>query len=146
MTKIFWVIVIAGSLAAWTLANGNFRGSANAEIVSVAPTATGIEMTANGSGYATRLGRYTREETIVLDPSTGSFSGLATFRSASGDFLYAEVAGNFTSQTTAEGTYNIFGGTGRFEDARGEAEFSVTILDETHFTADFAGSLSLRLE
>ena len=145
--KIF-VCLTAVSLLTVTVARADskavFRGAAAAEIVSVVPGSGGVEMTANGSGYATQLGKYTRVETIVLDPSTGAFTGTVVFTASNGDRLTADVTGAFNSQTTASGSYAITGGTGRFADASGTAEFTVELVDPTHFFAEFAGTIALR--
>lgn len=138
------VAILAACGTAWADANAVFRGAATAEIVSVVPGPDGVEMTANGSGYATQLGKYTRVETILLDPATGTFTGTVVFTAASGDQLTADVAGAFTSQTTASGTYTITAGTGRFTSATGTADFAVNLVDGSHFVADFAGTIELR--
>jgi hypothetical protein len=118
-----------------------FRGVVQAEIVSVVPGPDGVTMTAEGTGYATQLGKYTRVETIVLDPATGSVTGTVEFSGASGEVLNADISGQFTSASTAEGTYQFTGGTGRFENAAGSADFDVSLTDASHFIGSFAGSV-----
>ena len=56
--------------------------------------------------------------------------------------LYADAVGHFTSPNgeSAEGTYVFTGGTGRFQNASGEAEFTVKP-DEVGFDVTFKGTI-----
>ena len=117
-----------------------FKGSANAEITSVLPGETGVLMTAVAEGNATHLGKFTREEHILLNPETGAFTGDVVFTAADGSQLTATLTGQFTSDTTALGSYTFTGGTGRFADITGSADFSAVLSDAVHFTVEFDGN------
>jgi hypothetical protein len=128
----------------WALAAGDvpFKGSAEGAVVSVTPGPEGVVLTVLAEGKATHLGKFTREEVLVLNPVTGAVAGMIIFTAANGDQLIGEVTGQFTSPTTVAGTYTFTGGMGRFEDAAGEVEFSLATPDGTKFTVEFDGSLS----
>jgi hypothetical protein len=117
------------------------RGRGAGQITGVTPVSTGVEITAIGSGNATQLGRFTRSETILLNPSTGMFTGTMTYVAANGDELNCTFSGAFTSQTTASGVYTFSGGTGRFADASGQADFNILQSDQVNFTFNFAGAI-----
>jgi hypothetical protein len=119
-----------------------FKGSAEGGIVSASPDPAGLLVMVIADGDATHLGRFSREEVLLLDPGTGTIAGTIVFTAANGDQLSGVAAGQFTSPTTVAGTYAFTGGTGRFENATGAAEFSLVIADRIHFEAEFAGSLS----
>ena len=123
------------------IADVPFKGKAKGEITSLLPGPGGIAVIALSEGTATHLGRFTREEDILLDPNTGSFTGDIFFTAANGDQLVGTVAGAFTSPTTAAGTYTFTGGSGRFENATGGADFVVSMPDGIHFTLKFNGTL-----
>jgi hypothetical protein len=65
------------------------------------------------------------------------------FTAANGDQLFAEIEGVPTgSPTTVGGTYTFTGGTGRFSDASGMAEFTGVIAsDGIHITVAFEGTM-----
>ena len=113
-----------------------FQGRADLVITSPEP------LTAFATGKATHLGRFTRTETIVVNPNDGTFTSTLVFTAANGDQLYADATGHFTSPNgdSAEGTYLFTGGTGRFENASGEAEFEVKP-DEVGFDVTFKGTI-----
>jgi hypothetical protein len=119
------------------------KGRGNGVISGVNPGPGGVEITASGSGEATQLGRYTRTELIVLNPFTGTLTGTIVFMAANGDELYCDVAGAFTGANTASGTYYFTGGSGRFENASGEAAFDITQTDQTNFSVIFEGTIDL---
>src|SRR5262249_58315694 len=81
--------------------------------------ATHLLLTATATGEATHLGKFTRDESVVLNLADGTLHGTVTFIAANGDLLYADASGGFISATTAVGTYTFTGGAGRFSDARG---------------------------
>ena len=119
-----------------------FKGNAEGAIVTASPDPAGLLVTVIADGDATYLGRFSREEVLVLNPGTGMIAGTVVFTAANGDELSGEVAGQFTSPTTVAGTYTFTGGTGRFENATGEADFSLSTADGIHFEVEFAGNLS----
>jgi hypothetical protein len=101
----------------------------------------GVEITTSGSGQATHLGEYTRTEQLTLDPSTGTFTGSIVFTSADGSELYCDLTGGFTGLNTASGTYYFTGGTGRFAEASGEADFNIVQSDPLNFNVIFEGAV-----
>ena len=119
------------------------KGSGSGNITSVTPGPNGVEITAVGQGEATHLGKFTREESILLNPSTGTATGTIVFTAADGSELYCEFVGAFTSANTIAGTYTFTGGTGRFADAAGSAFFVVTQSDPANFTFEFAGTIDV---
>ena len=127
----------------WASADGDvpFKGSAAGAIVGTTPGPEGVLLTVHAEGRATHLGRFIREEMVLLNPVTGTITGMVVFTAANGDQLIAEAAGQFTSPTTVAGTYTFTGGTGRFENVVGEADFSLSTPDGVHFTVEFEGSL-----
>lgn len=139
------LIVMTALLAATTEAQANgrtpFRGRAEGAITSVTPVALGVSIQVESQGEATRLGSFTRTEVLLLDPTTNTFAGLIAFTSANGDLLTGLVSGGFVSPTSATGTYQFTGGTGRFAGASGWASFSLTSDDGVHFTVEFKGSI-----
>ena len=114
-----------------------FKGYGNGQITGGVP---GVSLTGIATGIATQLGRYTRSETIVFGAG-GTFTGDVTFTSADGELLTADIAGAFTSETTASGTYTFTGGTGRFEGTTGIAYFAVELLEGGQFKVTFNGAL-----
>jgi hypothetical protein len=119
-----------------------FRGHAEELIINVTPVADGLLVTATGGGQATYLGRFTRFARVVLH-GDGSAEGTVVFTAANGDQLFMEVVGVPTSSsTTIGGTYTFTGGTGRFSDASGTANFAGVIApDGTHITVAFEGTI-----
>ena len=83
-----------------------------------------------------------RTETLIVNLSDGTFTGTLEFTAANGDQLNADVEGHFTSPTgeSAEGTYLFTGGTGRFQNASGQAAFEVTP-DGMNFDVTFNGTI-----
>lgn len=138
-----------GSMLALAAALGLARTAAASDAVpiqgrvvvaqtSAVPYASGLLVTFAGSGQATLLGSFTRNDVVVGAPD-GSFSGPVIFTAANGDQLVAIVHGSANSPT---GTYTFIGGTGRFEQVTGSAAFQAATTDGAHFTIDFAGTLS----
>ena len=119
-----------------------FKGRADGAIVASAPDPAGLLIRVLAEGEATHLGRFSREEVVLLNPVNGSIAGTVVFVAANGDQLSGVLAGQFTSATTVAGTYTFTGGTGRFQNATGEADFSLSTPDGVHFTVQFAGTLS----
>jgi len=112
-----------------------FQGRADLIITSPQP------LTAFAKGNATHLGRFTRTETIVVNPD-GTFTAMLVFNAANGDRLYADAVGHFTSPAgdRAEGTYRFTGGTGRFQNASGQATFVIKP-DAVGFDVTFKGTI-----
>jgi hypothetical protein len=73
---------------------------------------------------------------------SGQFTGEVVFTAANGDTLRALVNGTFVSPTTAAGTYTFDGGTGRFQQAYGDASFVVDNADGASFEIVFRGAIS----
>jgi hypothetical protein len=119
-----------------------FQGNAEGATVSVTPDPAGVVLTVLAEGNATSLGKFSREEVLLFNPLTGILTGTIVFTAASGDELHGTVQGGFVSPTTATGTYTFTGGTGRFANATGGADFVVTTPDGAHFTVEFNGTLS----
>jgi hypothetical protein len=119
-----------------------FRGRANEVVTDAQPIADGLLLlTVTATGEATYLGQFTGTETVVLDLANGRFAGTRVFIAANGDRLYAAVQGGFTSATTAEGTFTFTGGTGRFCDASGKADFEVVTPDGIQIALAFTGTI-----
>ena len=107
---------------------------------------------APGSGQATHLGRFTQEGMVVVE-ADGSAEGTEVFTAANGDQLFMAVKGaptNACGPATREvtpicGTFTVTGGTGRFSDASGEADFMgvITFRDSgpPHIAVAFAGTI-----
>lgn len=112
-------------------------------------TVTGAEMvppnfqklTGVAVGNATHLGKFTRTETVTVNLLNFTLTGKVVFTAANGDQLFADVAGGFTSPTTASGAYTFTGGTGRFQNATGTAAFLATAIDGG-FAVRFIGKIS----
>ncbi len=119
------------------------KGDGSGVITSMTPGQNGLEIASVGEGEATRLGRFTRQEQIVLNPATGAVTGSIIFRAADGSELYCDLAGAFTGPNTAAGTYTFTGGTRRFENASGIAYFTIVQSDPANFTFEFAGTIDM---
>jgi hypothetical protein len=130
------LLVLGAGFPAFAARPVPFQGRADLVITNPQP------LTAFARGNATHLGRFTRTETIVVNPNTGTFTGTLVFTAANGDRLYAEADGHFTSPNgdSAEGTYLFTGGTGRFQNASGQAEFTVKP-DQVGFDVTFKGTI-----
>jgi hypothetical protein len=119
-----------------------FQGRADIVVTNVEDLSpTSQRLTGSATGKATHLGRFTRTETITLDLNTFAFTGTLVFTAANGDQLSADVSGQFTSPTTAVGTYSFTGGNGRFHNASGQAAFEVTAIGMGLFDATFKGTI-----
>ncbi len=87
-----------------------------------------VTNTEEGGGFATRMGRITAmsEETAYFcsDPNRGVVNGEMVFENVKGDklFLVYETLATIDPEIpeiTFQGPYEVTGGTGRFENARG---------------------------
>ena len=119
-----------------------FRGRAEGAVASVSPAPAGVILTVRANGYATHLGQFSREEVVLFNPSTGTLTGNIVFTAANDDQLFGIVAGGFISPTTATGAYTFNGGTGRFANASGRANFVLSTPNGVHFRVEFEGTLS----
>ena len=119
-----------------------FRGYANGVVTVMTFTEEGLQLTGSATGHATHLGRYTRTETITIHDDL-TIDGTIVFKAANddhGDKLVVEVTGVFIPPGAAMGTYTFMGGTGRFSDASGSADFAAALAGGT-FTVTFDGSI-----
>ena len=119
-----------------------FKGNAEGAIVNATPDPGGLVVTVVADGYATHLGKFSREELLLLNPNTGTAAGTIVFTAASGDQLFGTVTAQFTSATTVVATYTFTGGTGRFANATGEADAFLSTPDGVHFSVEFHGTVS----
>jgi hypothetical protein len=119
------------------------KGSGVGQITAAVPGPDGVAISAVGDGEATHLGKFTREESLLLNPVAGTITGSVTFTAADGSVLYCDLSGGYTGENTLAGTYTITGGEGRFEDATGTANFSVTQGEGGSFTFGFIGTIEL---
>ena len=133
------LLVVAGQAAQKEVP---MKGSGHGQVTGVGPgpTPATVSLTATGKGEATHLGRFTREESITLDPATGAVSGSITFTAADGSELYCDFSGNLAA---GGGTYTWTGGTGRFAGASGSAGFTVEQSDPVNFSFAFAGTIDM---
>ena len=149
VSKTIMLLLAAIALAfpahsTWAKDQVPFQGSAEGGIVGVAPDPEdpdGVVLTVLAEGNATHLGLFSREETIQFNPGTGVLTGLICFTAANGDELFGTVDGEFDG-TDGTGTYTFTGGTGRFQNASGGADFFLSSSDGIHFTVEFDGGLS----
>jgi len=136
------VTVGFGAQRVWATDTVPFKGSAEGAIVSATPEPGGVRLRVLADGQATHLGKFSREEVLLLNPNTGTASGTIVFTAANGDQLHGTVAAQFTSPTTVVGTYTFTGGTGRFANATGDAGASLSTPDGVQFSVEFDGSVS----
>ena len=143
MTRLLRLAALALAVAGFaaqaaTAADRPFKGSASGAIVALDPnTHAGI---AWYTGQATHLGRFTRTEYFQLD-GAGGISGTMAFTAANGDELYLDFTGQFLSPTTVLGAYQFAGGTGRFRDAAGAADFTAVLGAEGRVEVIFDGTI-----
>jgi hypothetical protein len=144
MTRPLHLVALAlafTSLAApaATAADRPFKGHASGTILAFPDPDTGTPGVVEYTGQATHLGRFTRTEYFFFDGLGGIF-GTMVFTAADGDQLFVDFDGQFTPPT-AEGTYEFKGGTGRFLNAAGTADFQAVLGPPGHVEVDFAGSI-----
>jgi hypothetical protein len=119
-----------------------FRGHVEEVIIDVTPAPEGLLVTATGEGQATHLGRFTRLSNVVVHPEDGSAEGTIVFTAANGDQLFMDVIGLPTTTASISGTYTFTGGTGRFSNATGGADFAGVIApDGIHIIVAFGGTI-----
>jgi hypothetical protein len=141
------VVIVLAVIAALGLSTGlyagnkpvarPFKGSAQGYITAqIPPNGLFLEM----SGQATQLGHFTREETAFIGLD-GSVVGEIVFTAANSDELRVDIDGAFTSANVIGGLYTVTGGTGRFEDATGEATFQAFTPDFSYAEVTFNGTV-----
>ena len=131
------VVLLACITQAATVKDVPMKGNGTGQITGQ----NGAVITAIGSGEATQLGNFTREEVITLNG--GSATGTIVFMAADGSQLYCEFVGAFTSATTVAGEYTFTGGSGRFDGASGSAFFDITLGEAGSFSFAFAGTIEM---
>lgn len=101
-------------------------------------------LTAFGAGWATHLGHFTRMS-CGAPGENGHVVGTTEFTAANGDTLCAAFDAEPPEDNIVSGKYTIIGGTGRFSDASGEADFvGVITFDDSgnvHIAVDFLGTI-----
>jgi len=117
-----------------------FRGTAWETITGVSVVADGIEVTTEGYGISTHLGRFYRIANVLIR-ADGSVEGLTGWLSADGDILILELEAVPLSATTFGGTYTIVFGNGRFADAEGTADFLASTADGLSYGIVFNGEI-----
>ena len=113
-----------------------FHGSGYEKITGA--NETGTVLTTDGEGHATHLGHFTRHLVVTINPDL-SLDGDLVITAANGDELWIHLDGSFITLT---GVYTITGGTGRFSDASGSAEFSATFISGDTAVFSFEGTIS----
>jgi hypothetical protein len=110
-------------------------------ITSSAPASDGLHLTVAGEGNATHLGRFTHDENAVVYQD-GTVKSTVVWTAANGDQLFVSGVAQFTSPTTAEGTYTLTGGTGRFRNATGTIDFQAIVAsDGVHVAITYQGTI-----
>jgi hypothetical protein len=118
-----------------------FRGLAVLVINSSVPAPDGLHLTVTGEGNATHLGRFTHAENAVVYPD-GTIQSTVVWTAANGDELFFSDVAQFTSPTTAVGTYTVTGGTGRFGNASGTIDFQAVVAsDGIHVAIAYKGTI-----
>ena len=118
-----------------------FRGHADEVATVDGQVGNDLLVTGTGAGRATHLGSFTRLSSVVIHLGNGSAEGTVVFTAANSDQLFADFEGTPTSPTTLGGTYTFTGGTGRFSDASGVAEFVGVTFDGIHIAIEFEGTI-----
>jgi hypothetical protein len=118
-----------------------FKGYAEEMRISARPCGDSLVVTVSGTGLASHLGRFTRVASITIG-ADGTPEGLVVFTAADGDQLFATVESTRISPTTVIGTYTFTGGTGRFTDVSGTADFEGFSSDGgAHIRVTFEGTI-----
>jgi hypothetical protein len=101
----------------------------------------GLHIGNTATGQATQLGRFTRVGSGVIHPD-GTVDFTLVWTAANGDQLVGGVEIASLTATTITGTYTFTGGTGRFENASGAADFVGVTSDGIHYAVLFSGTIS----
>jgi hypothetical protein len=88
---------------------------------------------------ATHMGKGTRTEIAFI--GGGNIYGTQIWTAANGDQIFVDFVATITAPFTSEGVYTFVGGTGRFENASGEADF-IAIGGFSDLSVFFEGTLS----
>jgi hypothetical protein len=141
--SVVMVITALLALALPALAGNQvpFKGRADDMVTSIEVKSDGIHLTNAATGQATHLGRFTRLGSGIVHLD-GTAEVTLVWTAANGDQLISNVVGLVITATTATGTYVFTGGTGRFENASGEADFVGVTSDGIHFDVAFNGTIS----
>ena len=118
-----------------------FKGNAVEVITGTEPASDGLHINVFSTGQATHLGSFARSATLVLH-ADGEVVGTLDWTAANGDQLFANLVAAFVSPSTARGRYTFTGGTGRFNNTSGEADFEAVTSDGIHFALTFEGTIS----
>ena len=133
----------------WAAEQVPFNGTVAGYVTSVTPQdGSHLLFEVTVSGIATHLGRFTGEAQVVQNVADGSYVGSFTWTADNGD----TISGTFSGQLIPTGTPGVFeniqqsiltGGTGRFADATGGAEFLGQLDAGTlSFVYPFEGAIS----
>jgi hypothetical protein len=141
----------ANATGAGLLSQGHevpFKGSWEGALKARTVTPPFLNVSFEGTGNATHLGRFTVEIRLALHTTNRFLTGTYEFTAANGDTLTADFAGESpltppgVPQTSVE-TATITGGTGRFASASGTFTAErVVDLATTLTTGSFEGSIS----
>jgi hypothetical protein len=109
-----------------------------------------VSLVVEWEGVASHLGAFERTDWLVLNFITGELTGTKTFTAANGDQLHVVTDGTFdpsvdpTPETPLliSGNYSFVGGTGRFEDATGDATYEVLTPDFINGFLSFKGEIN----
>ncbi|MHC5011399.1 MAG: hypothetical protein ACYTG6_10675 [Planctomycetota bacterium] len=113
----------------------------NVTLISLDPFTLHIE----ASGTGTHLGTCDLSSITTWTPKDGGlwFEGNGTITAANGDeFHYTSYGWSFPG--SADGDYEITGGTGRFEGATGSGSFTVSENADASQTAVFEGTIDFK--
>src|SRR5262249_45427349 len=118
-----------------------FRGQLDDMATGCSSEADGLHCTNAATGNATHLGRFTRIGSFVIHLD-GSLEATLIWTAANGDQLISSIENVVLTATTITGTYVFTGGTGRFENASGAADFLGITSDGIHYAVTFEGTIS----
>lgn len=94
----------------------------------VGTCAAGVEISAQGTGTGTQVGRFNITLSWCLDTETGVMSdGAATVVAANGDQIAMAFTGQATSPTELMLNVDVVGGTGRFSGANGALDVTADL-------------------
>lgn len=113
----------------------------NVTLISLDPFTLNIE----ASGVGTHLGTCDVSSISTWTPKAGGlwFEGNGTITAANGDELYYTSYG-WSFPGSADGDFEITGGTGRFEGATGSGSFDVSENPDASQTAVFDGTINFK--